>query len=667
MITAKKARIWQQSESIFRIAVVLTAVVSVVVLAGWLFDIQSLRLHAPGQASMKANTALGLLLCSTILFIAHLHGTPLRNILRAILECVVLIAATLTLMQYLTGAELYLDQFLIEGHQDEILTSSPGRMSPTTAIGFILFALALLIDHSQTGVGRGISRTLATLLLLLALSSLLGYAYSAPALYLGVDGVTAMSLPTAILLLVLAIGTILLRAEFGFAAMLLEDSVVGSYIRSLLPIVVASPLLVGAAVAAGYDILYDGRFAIALTALGSVLAAAIVSAVSIVILRRADNALYIRDRALLATTTGVVITDHGRVDEPIVFINTAFTEITGYELDDCFGRNCRFLNTGVRRSETALAGIRDCLKNDVGGVFEFENRRKDGSLFWNRLSLAPVANYEGRVTHFVGIVDDVTTRVEQQNQLVFALNETEKANALRETFVRLVGHELRTPLNAALTWIRLMEVDSSKDTLDKGMSVVAASIESQSRLVDDLVDVSRFSSAGVRLEAETTDTRKLIEVTVEELRPTVEPELELSLQIEPGSYSANVDPLRVKQIVRNLVSNAHRYTPAGGKICIRLSMEERKLVLTVADSGKGMTDDAMAHIFEPFWRADHNLPGLGVGLAIVSALVTAHDGSIEVDSDGANRGSKFTVRLPLDAAPSGRVSLHKDSGDQKDE
>lgn len=657
-------RLWQRPETLVRGAVALTLVVSAAVLAGWFLDVQSLRQLAPGQVSMKANTALGLLLCSIILFIAHLSETPARNVIRAILECIVLAVSSLTLSQYLTGIELHLDELLIEASRDSVLTTSPGRMAPTTALGFILFASALLVDHWRTGIGRGISRTLSTLLLLLALTSLLGYAYDAPELYLGIDGVTAMSLPTAILFAALASGIVWLRADYGFAAMLLEKSVVGTYIRSLLPIVVASPLLVGAAVAAGYGRLYDGTIAIALTALGSVVAAAIVSAVSIVILRRADNALYIRDRALLATTTGVVITDHREPDEPIVFINIAFTEITGYEFEDCVGRNCRFLNSAANTAEESLAGIRNCLANDLDGVFEIENRRKDGRLFWNRLSLAPVANYEGTVTHFVGIIEDVTQRLEQQTQLVNALDETKRANKLRETFVRLVGHELRTPLNAALTWTRLMEVDKSEDTISRGMSVVAASIESQSRLIDDLVDVSRFASAGVRLESETVDMHRLIEESVEELRPTIEPELQLALQVTPGSYYANVDPLRVKQIIRNLVSNAHRYTPAGGHINIRMSVVDDELVLTVEDSGKGMTEQQMAHIFEPFWRVDHNLPGLGVGLAIVAALVTAHEGSIEVASGGDAKGSTFTVRLPFDAAPSGRVSLHEGERDK---
>jgi PAS domain S-box-containing protein len=656
MNNTRTSSTWKRPDAIVLVAAA-TFLVAGIVLAGWFFDIEPLRQLVPGQVSMKANTALGFLICSSILYLSQLGDSRARKALCIALEAALLALAVATLAQYIFGLHFNIDQMLVRATQDTFLTSAPGRMAPTTAIGFILFAAAVIADHWRTGIGRGLSRTLATVLLLLALASLLGYAYGAPELYLGIDGYTATSLPSAILFLLLAIGAIGLRPDYGFTAMLREKTVVGTYIRSLLPIVVAVPLLVGAMVALGYGRLYDGRFAIALTALGSVIAAAMMSVISIIIIRRADDALYVRDRALFATTSAVVITDHAKPDEPIVFINEAFTKITGYTEEDCLGRNCRFLNNRADVSKKTLADIRACLQANTAGTFELENRRKDGGIFWNRLNLSPVRNYEGRVSHYIGVVDDVTARLEQQAKLESALDETRKANQLRETFVRQVSHELRTPLNAALTWIRLMELDKSEETVTRGMSVVANSIASQSRLIEDLVDVSRFASAGVRLESESVDACELIVETVEEMRPAIEPDQSLETIVGPGNYVAKVDPLRVKQIVRNLLSNANRYTPTGGHITVRLSVTSEDFVLEVADNGKGLSAEEVASLFEPFWRADHDLPGLGVGLSIVSSLVTAHNGTIDVKSAGRNEGSTFTVRLPLDAAPSGRAAL----------
>ncbi|MCB1841454.1 MAG: hypothetical protein KDI09_00695, partial [Halioglobus sp.] len=273
---------------------------------------------------MKANAAIGFLISAALLIVAPYNSNLLAGPLRWLLAITLLLLSTLTLAQYVFSVQLYIDELLVNAPPHEALTASPGRMSPSTSLCFILFSLALMFDHWETGVARGCSRVCATLLLLIALASLLGYAYGAPALYLAIDSVTAMSLPSALLFFLLGIGAIWLRPEFGFPAMLSERSVVGAHIRALLPMVIGAPLLVGAAVAAGYGRLYEGEFAIALTALGSLVAAGLIAVVSIVILRRAESELYIKDRALAATTGGVVITDHRHPNEPIVFINSAF-------------------------------------------------------------------------------------------------------------------------------------------------------------------------------------------------------------------------------------------------------------------------------------------------------------------------------------------------------
>jgi len=641
----------------------LTMAVAGLVMLGWLLNIPALPVLIEGQVSMKANTAAGLIACGLLLFVASGDPGPVRALLRWLLTVPLLFLGLLTLAQYLFSVDARLDELLADAPAYEPMTAAPGRMAPTTAFCFVLFAAALMIDHWRTGVARGWSRTLATLLLLIALTSIMGYAYGAPLMYLDIEGVTAMSLVTAILFLILAIGIIWLRYRYGLPAMMAENSVVGTHIRALLPMVVGAPLLVGAAVAVGYGRAYEGQFALALSALGSVLAAGLVAAISIIVLRRAENALYIRNRALAATSNGVVITNHRQADEPIVFVNKAFTTITGYSFNESVGSNCRFLNKEVDKSSEAFQEMRRCIAENVGGTFEIQNRRKDGSLFWNRLNLAPVADYEGEVTHFVGIMSDVTERRAQDAQLEQALGDAYAANNMRDTFVRLVSHELRTPLNAALTWIRLMEVDHSEDTRNKGLEVVANSIDSQSRLIDDLVDVTRFASAGPRLEPEPVDLQELVVATTEELRPTIEAEQTLSVSIGAGSYQATVDPVRIGQIIRNLLTNAHKYTPTDGRITVGLSLDEDHALLRIADTGKGLSPEELKRVFEPFWRAKSHQPGLGVGLFIVSSLTTAHGGRIDVRSDGKNHGSEFTVRLPL----TGPAEIPTGTAEQADE
>ncbi|MBT8084323.1 MAG: PAS domain-containing protein, partial [Woeseia sp.] len=652
--------LWLNPAVVVNSAVLLCVVVAAAALLGWYSDLHWLRSIGLGDVSMKANTAVALLVCAGILLLANYGTTMLLAVPRAFLETGLVVFAVATLSQYVFGIDLGIDQLLVPATNDLELTSSPGRMAPTTAVCFLLFAAALIADHWATQRARFVSRVIAVALLLTALASILGYTYGAPVLYLGIDGVTAMALTTAVLFMALAMGAIWLRPNFGVVAILRESSFLGSFARSLLPMVIVAPLVVGAIVAAGFGTgAYGGAFAIALSALGSVIAAGTVAIVSVLILRRSDNTLYIRERALAATTNGIIITDHTKPDEPIVYVNMAFCEITGYSAAEVIGQNCRFLNDGVENQQGARSEIRYYLDTGTDGTVELRNKRKDGREFWNRLSLAPVQDHDGRITHYVGIVADVTVKREQAGNLKVALESAEEANELRQTFVRLVGHELRTPLNAALTWIRLMELDDRAETIKKGMSVVAQSIESQSRLIDDLVDVSRFTSSEIRLEPSAVDIQVLLEKTIEEVRPSVEPDLELQLVISEADYTATADPLRLQQIIRNLVSNALRYTPKGGSIFVGLDAKDGFAVLSVADTGKGLSSEEIKQVFEPFWRADANLPGLGVGLSIVSALVEAHGGTIEVKSSGHGQGCKFTVRLPMDATLSGSVPLHK--------
>ncbi len=640
------------------IAGTVTVLAAGAALAGWLLDIPALHTLGRDQVSMKANTAAGFTLSGLLLLVGSMRPAVLRSVLRFALLTPLVLLALLTLAQNIWNVNLGIDEIIVAAPSDWVLTSSPGRMAPTTAICFILFALAVTIDHWQSTVARAWSRIFATILMLTTVASLLGYAYGAPQLYLGIEGSTAMSLQSAILFLLLGVGAIWMRHDSGFPAMLIEESAAGTHLRALLVMVVGTPLLTGAAVAAGYGRFYDGPFAIALAALSSVVAAGLVAIVSIIMQKRGQDTLSVRDRAIAAATNGVIITDHRDSDQKISFVNTAFTEITGYSRDECIGKNCRFLNYAGENPPEVMQALRDCIRNAEIGTFELVNRRKDRSIFWNRLGLAPVVNNDGTVTHYVGIIDEFTDKKMQEEQLENALAEARSANSMRNTFVRLISHELRTPLNSALTWVRLMEMDDSIETRVKGMQVVANSIESQSRLVDDLVDVTRFASTGVQLESVAVNFAEQVRMAVEELRPVIEEDKELDFKVQAHDYSAVVDPLRVQQITRNLVTNAHKYTPSGGHIAVELRADGRDIVLSVSDSGKGLLPEEIAQVFEPFWRATSHQPGLGVGLSIVASLVKAHDGRIEVSSNGPGKGSSFVVRIPRDSAPEHRTALN---------
>lgn len=205
-----------------------------------------------------------------------------------------------------------------------------------------------------------------------------------------------------------------------------------------------------------------------------------------------------------------------------------------------------------------------------------------------------------------------------------------------------------------------MELDERPEIHRKGLAIVAQSIETQSRLIDDLVDINRFQSDGVRLEPRQVDLHELISATIEESRPQIEPTKSIDLIVEPGNYIANADPVRMQQIIRNLVTNADKYTDAGDIISVRLKKLKEDYEIEVEDTGQGLSDNDLPHIFKPFWRAENDFSrGLGIGLSITSALVAAHQGEIKVFSNGLKQGSRFTVTIPSAASLKNRVHLSR--------
>jgi signal transduction histidine kinase len=243
------------------------------------------------------------------------------------------------------------------------------------------------------------------------------------------------------------------------------------------------------------------------------------------------------------------------------------------------------------------------------------------------------------------------TVLEQALQREEAARRTADAAAnAREAFVSFVAHELRAPLNAALTWLDLMSLKSDPDTLEKGFKIVRNSIDTQIRLIQDLGDIARVTSGELSLEAEQFDIREAVVAVVNELEATfLDKSIALQAHIEPNLGNANGDVIRLQQVIRNLLMNAHRYTPSGGsaKLTARVEHDSELLTITVSETGQGIAPENLENIFEPYWRASNTAPGLGIGLALARAIVAAHNGELSVSSEGAGKGATFTVRLPV--------------------
>ena len=244
------------------------------------------------------------------------------------------------------------------------------------------------------------------------------------------------------------------------------------------------------------------------------------------------------------------------------------------------------------------------------------------------------------------------TLLERERQ---ARAESERLGALKDEFLATLSHELRTPLNVILGWAQILRAKPDGDTLLKGVQVIERNATLQAQLIGDLLDMSRIVSGHVRLELQCIDPWTVVEAAVEAARPAAfAKRIELSTHVDHQGKPVWADPARLQQVMWNLLSNATKFTPEGGRIDVSLHVQAEHLVTEVTDNGAGITADFLPFIFDRFRQADASTSrrhgGLGLGLAIARQLVELHGGTVAAFSEGESRGARFVVALPLAAA-----------------
>jgi PAS domain S-box-containing protein len=234
-----------------------------------------------------------------------------------------------------------------------------------------------------------------------------------------------------------------------------------------------------------------------------------------------------------------------------------------------------------------------------------------------------------------------------------ARREAESANRVKDEFLATISHELRTPLNAILGWSRMLTQGSvPRGRQDHAIAVIHRNAEAQKRLVEDLLDIARFVTGKMRLAFERVDLLDVVGDAVEAVRVAAEAkQIPITVQAEAAIAPVAGDPARLRQLVWNLVSNAVKFTPAGGRIAIRLERDGANDILHVSDTGVGIVPELLPRIFDRFTQADSSAArvdgGLGLGLALVRQIAEAHGGGVRVESAGPGQGSTFAVTLPV--------------------
>ncbi|HEX3770901.1 MAG TPA: ATP-binding protein, partial [Polyangiaceae bacterium] len=232
--------------------------------------------------------------------------------------------------------------------------------------------------------------------------------------------------------------------------------------------------------------------------------------------------------------------------------------------------------------------------------------------------------------------------------------EAEVANRAKDDFLATVSHELRTPLNAILGWTVVARRQAPPE-LERALSIIERNARAQTRIIEDVLDVSRIVGGKLRLDMAAVDVAAAIEGALETVRPEAEAK-GVKLTADVGSVGViAADGDRLQQVVWNVLTNAIKFTPDGGVVELAAARLGPRIVIRVTDTGEGIEPSFLPHLFEPFRQADGSTTrrhgGLGLGLAIVRQLVQAHGGTIRAESEGAHKGSTFTIEIPARSLP----------------
>jgi signal transduction histidine kinase/CheY-like chemotaxis protein len=246
--------------------------------------------------------------------------------------------------------------------------------------------------------------------------------------------------------------------------------------------------------------------------------------------------------------------------------------------------------------------------------------------------------------------------------------EVERVSLMKDEFLATLSHELRTPLNAVLGWseILLARIPAESD-LQRGLDTIARNARSQAQLIEDLLDMNRIVSGKIRLDVQRLEITPIVEAALDSVRPSAEAKaIRVRKTLDPNAGPVVGDPNRLQQVVWNLLTNAVKFTPKGGKIDVVVQRMSSHIEISVQDTGAGISPEFLPHLFERFRQADSSTTrrygGLGLGLSIVKQLVELHGGTVTAHSAGVGQGALFLVTLPLRAVLESSTGEHPITG-----
>jgi hypothetical protein len=367
------------------------------------------------------------------------------------------------------------------------------------------------------------------------------------------------------------------------------------------------------------------------------------------------------------------------------YTNPCYQEICGWSLAESLEKSWLEC-VHPEDQEQAIASWSAYIHEGREYSTEFRFKNTDDSPRWVQVRSSPMLSSQGELLGYVGTLEDITERKQAEEvraQVIreqTARQEAEAANLMKDEFLAVLSHELRTPLTSMLGWSKILRAKKlDEQATTRALDAIERNATSQMKLIEDILDVSRIIRGQLRLHLSVVNLISVIEAALEAVRPLAETKnIELNTNLDTNLGAVCGDPARLQQIVWNLLTNAIKFTHAGGRVEVRLEIielqpteqlfphEEVKLSSTsaplqfskssyaqiqVIDTGIGITPEFLPKVFDRFRQADSTTTrshgGLGLGLSIVRHLVELHGGVISAESSGKEQGATFTVKLPL--------------------
>ena len=368
------------------------------------------------------------------------------------------------------------------------------------------------------------------------------------------------------------------------------------------------------------------------------------------------SGLFASAEALLSAI--VDSTDDGIVSKNlqgiIISWNPGMERIFGFRAEEMMGRPITDIIPADRQDEEHHI-LQKISRGERVEHFETKRLHKSGSLVDVSLTISPIRDKDGKVVGASKIARDITRQKRTAEKLESAAREAERQSCLKDEFLATLSHELRTPLQSILGWVQILRTENVDPAeLGQGLEVIDRNARAQTRIIEDLLDMSRILTGKVRLDVQRVSLPTVIEAAIESIRPAAEAKgIRLQAILDPMAKPIAGDPNRLQQVFWNLLSNAIKFTPRDGRVQVFLERVNSHVEVTVSDTGAGIAPEFLPYVFERFRQADSSTTrqhgGLGLGLAIVKHLVELHGGTARVKSAGLSQGTTFCISFPVSA------------------